>query len=100
MGSKWKRVDGVLDTGTHTHTHTHTNTQTHKRTHTHTQTHTDTQVENPTLAAALQRKQDATFTAKELDMFGVRDLTRNSYVKIGATIWKPVCVFVCQRAYV
>jgi len=63
-------------------------------------THADTQVENPKLAAALQYKPDATFTGKELDMFGVRNLTCNSYVKAGATIWKPVCVFVWDREYV
>lgn len=64
MGSKWKRVNGVLDD--------------------------DKEVLNPKLAAALQHKEHATFTAKDSDNFGEHKLTHNSYVIASAEIWKPV----------
>ena len=70
IGSKWERVDSVLTT--------------------------DIEVVNSKLATALPNKRHATFTGKELDSFGVRDLTRNSYVKADGEIWKPIAEPVVQ----
>ena len=73
IGSKWKRVHGVLDD--------------------------DHQVLNTKLAAALQHKQHATFTSKQLDSFGESNLKRNSYIMAGAETWKPVAAPVVQPSF-
>jgi hypothetical protein len=73
IGSKWERVHSVLKT--------------------------DIEFVNSKLASALLNKRHGTFNRKELDSFGVRDLTRNSYLKAGGQIFMPVAGPVVQPCF-